>query len=230
MAATARQIGLIHVLAGKAGMDDDMRRDFLVREAGVRSTKQLDAAAAGRIIDKLKPLAGEAVVGAVAGLDTPVGGKLRALWIAAYDLGLARNRTDRAMLAFLERQTGVSHVRFLRQPGDATAAIEALKSWLARDGKVEWPAREAWKKDREAGFDEVAASKRAILDAQWLRLVEFRAVDKPALEPAYVGLMHYAYRVARRNHWNEFGLADYDTVQRVLGRKLRAAQARKAAA
>lgn len=228
MTATAKQIGLIHVLAGKAGMDDDTRRDFLQREAGVQSSKNLSAAAAARVIDRLKPLAGEATAGAVAGLDTPVGGKLRALWIAGYDLGLVRDRTDRAMLGFLERQTGVSHVRFVREPGDATAAIEALKSWLARGGKVEWPAREPWKKDGKAEFDEIAASKRAVLDAQWRRLIDAGAIDNPGQEPAYVGLMHYAYRVAARRHWNEFGLADYDTVQRALGRKLRAALARKA--
>lgn len=226
VAATGRQIGLIHVLAGKAGMDEDMRRDFIAREAGVRSTKELDAAAAGRVIDKLRPLAGAATSGAVAGLDTPVGGKLRALWIAGYDLGVVRDRSDRAMLAFLERQSGVSHTRFLSNPGEATAAIEALKSWLARDGKVAWPPREAWKKDGKADFDEIAESKRAVLAAQWSRLIEVGAIDKPSLEPTYIGLMHYAYRVASRGHWDQFELTDYDTVQRALGRKLRAALAR----
>lgn len=224
MTATTKQIGLIHVLAGKAGLDDDLRRDFLQREAGVRSTKALSSGSAARVIDKLKDMSGVAgVKGAVAGLNSPAAKKLRALWIAGYDLGLVRDRSDRAMLSFLERQCGVSHTRFLNEPGQATSAIEALKSWLKRDGKVDWPAREAWKKDGKADEDEIAAHKHAVIFAQWRRLVMAGTSQPHEFEA-------FAFRTARLFSWHDFERADYDKVQKALGRKLRAAIAASEAA
>lgn len=230
MNATSKQIGYIHSLATKAGMEDDAYRGFLQRVANVRSSKDLSIASANTVIDKLKQLAGvdggHGVSGAVAGLNTPVAGKLRALWIAGYDLGLVKDRSDRAMLAFLERQSGVSHTRFLNEPGQATAAIEAIKIWLARDGKVEWPPREARKKDGKADFDEIAASKRAVIDAQWKRLVALCAA--PALNSRGLALSLDAYvgETAGKDEWLALDLADYDRVQNALGRKLRAALAK----
>lgn len=220
MSATAPQIAAIHTLAKKAGMDDDTRRDFLQREAGVRSSKLLTVASAATVIDKLKAQTGGASAkGAVAGLDSPAARKLRALWIAGYDLGLVRDRSDRAMLAFLERQSGVSHTHFLSEPGQATAAIEALKSWLKRDGEVEWPVRESWKRDGKADFDEIAASKRAVIEAQWRILVS---------APTVAGLNDFAFKVVGQPGWQFFELSHFDQVQKALGQKLRAAIAKAA--
>ncbi len=153
--------------------------------------------------------------GAVAGLDTPVGGKLRALWIAGYDLGLVRDRSDRAMLSFLQRQTGVSHVKFLA-PEDAHSAIEALKSWLRRGG-VGWPA------DKDA---DPTALKRAVIDAQWQRLSSLGAVKPLEGETLADGLGRYAFKITWKNGWCFFEDADYGAVQSALGRKLRNTLAR----
>lgn len=225
-AITKAQIGLIHTLAQKAGFDDDAYRDFLHGFAQVQSSKQLDGAGADRVINRLRELAGQisGVKGAVAGLDTPAAKKLRALWIAGWNLGLVQDRTDRAMLAFLERQTKVSHTRFLSEPGQATAAIEALKSWLARDGGVEWRdgllPSDAVHVGVKAGVD---AAKHAVLKAQWMRLVR-AAVVKPFVASEPLGeLPSYAYRVVGKNGWCFFGGDDYDKVSAALGRKLRAA-------
>lgn len=82
--------------------------------------------------------------------------KLRALWISGYNLGIIRNPDDRAMIAWIEEQTGIPDTRFLRAHADARAAIEGLKGWLQREGGVsfgnlngqEWlasePAKVAW--------------------------------------------------------------------------------------
>ena len=223
--ASPAQIGAIHALAKKAGMDEDTRRDFLERETGLRSCAALSRSQAIAVIDGLRKIvdgapAGKAK-GAVAGLDTPVARKLRALWIAAYDLGLVRERSDRAMLSFLERQTGVSHTRFLSSPGEGAPAIEALKSWLARDGGVEWPAREAWKKDGKADFDEIAASKWAIIEAQWRRLTSL----SHHLTIGDAWLANHAEVIAAKS-LKRFELSDFDAVQKELGRVLRAALAR----
>jgi Protein of unknown function (DUF1018) len=230
MTVTKAQIGIIHTLAAKAGLDDDAYRDFLHSFAAVSSSKELTAAGADRVINRLREISGQAtgVKGAVAGLDTPAARKLRALWIAGWNLGLVQDRTDRAMLAFLERQTKVSHTRFLSEPGQATAAIEALKSWLARAGKVEWrdglPPNDALHVGVKPGAD---AAKHAVLKAQWQRLVDAGAV-KPFVASEPLGeLPDYAYRVARKNGWCFFVSADYDAVSSALGRRLRAALARR---
>lgn len=218
--ATTSMISTIHVLKAKAKLDDDTYRDFLARRAGgKRSAKELTTSEAGRVIEDLRSAAGEAEIrGAVAGLDSAIGGKLRALWIAGYNLGIVRDRTDRAMLAFLQRQTGVSHTRFLQDPRAGTSAIEGLKSWLERAGGVVWPDK----------ADDVIASKRAILDAQWKRLIaigDVKAIGQ-AVDPME-NLPFYAGKIVRQNRpWETMTSRDYDEVQKSLGNKLRGALAR----
>jgi hypothetical protein len=213
------QLALIHMLAQKAGLDADGYRDFMMKETSESSAKALSFTAAGRVIDRLRDLAGDpGPNGSVAGLDSPLGKKLRALWIAAHNLGIVRDRTDRAMLAYLARQTGVSHTRFLSDAGDGNKAVEGLKSWLAREGKVEWPVD-----SRDA-----VANKHAILNAQWMRLIEIGAV-KPIVEHKPLAyLVDYANRVTRKNGWDTLEAHHYDEVQAALGRKLRGALARRA--
>lgn len=215
---TTSMIATIHTLKSRVGMDDDTYRDFLARETGKRSAKALTAREAGHVIEKLRDATGGAAAsGAVAGLDSPIGGKLRALWIAGYDLGVVRDRTDRAMLSFMQRQTGVSHTRFLRGGRDGTSAIEGLKAWLAREAGVVWPD----------GVTDVmfgAASKRAVLNAQWARLIALGAVKKigGAVDPMN-DLLGYAARITWLHEWQAMEGRHYDDVQKALGRKLRAA-------
>lgn len=221
--ATTSMISTIHVLKAKAKFDDDTYRDFLAQRTGKRSAKELTTSEAGRVIEDLRAIAGHGPKGAVTGLAGAIGKKLRALWIAAYDLGLVRDRTDRAMLSYLERQTGVSHVRFLKESRDGTAAIEGLKAWLERGAGVDWPTT-------RPGTDEhVIASKRAVIDAQWKKLIALGDV-KPigqAVDPQDK-LQDYAGRIVRQNRPFETMQAhDYDEVQNALGRKLRGALARR---
>jgi phage gp16-like protein len=162
IAASPRQIGAIHAIAAKIGLDEDTRRDLIERETGKRSSKDLSWAEAGRIIEHLKGLAPvrTKAKGAV-DLTGHYAAKLRALWISGWHLGIVRDRTDKALLSFVERQTGLSHVRFLHDPADANKAIEGLKAWLARAAGVVWP------KGRE---DDVGAAKLAVIAAQRRRL------------------------------------------------------------
>lgn len=206
--ATTSMIATIHTLKSRVGMDDDVYREFLQRETGKRSAKDISIRDAGRVIEKLKENAGQGGPrGAVAGLDSPIGGKLRALWIAGYDLGVVSDRTDRAMLSFLQRQTGVSHTRFLNDPRAATSAIEALKAWLAREAGVEWPVRS----------EDVVSSKRAVIEAQWRRLASSGAQphDLDAFARKVVGVIG----------WADFEPCHFDAIQNALGRKVRAAPA-----
>lgn len=140
--ATAQQIGAIHGIARRLGLDTDTRRDVIAAVAGgKRSCADLSKAEAIRVIDRLKALQNSATPApGAADLAGPYASKLRALWLSGWHLGVVRERTDAALLAFLERQTGLEHTRFLSDAASARRVIEALKAWLAREAGVEWPA------------------------------------------------------------------------------------------
>ncbi|MGD9770106.1 MAG: regulatory protein GemA [Pseudolabrys sp.] len=161
-AVSPRQIGAIHSIAKRLKLDDEVRRDIIARETGKRSSRDLTFAEAGRVIESLKALSTTVQGGfdnslnGTKGLAGRYAGKLRALWISGWNLGVVRDRSDKALLAFVERQTGLSHTRFLREPRDAARAIEGLKAWLGRAAGVEWPAADA----------DVLDVKRAVIVAQ----------------------------------------------------------------
>jgi phage gp16-like protein len=172
IAASRSQIGAIHAIAAKAGLDDDTRRDVIERETGKRSAAELTLVEAGRVIEHLKGLAPAATAKGAVRLDGPYAGKLRALWISAWLLGVVRERADKALLAFVERQTGLSHTRWLREPVEGAKAIEGLKKWIAREAGVEWPS------GRKADIGDV---KLAVIAAQHRRLAELGQPAQPAL-------------------------------------------------
>lgn len=120
----------IHVLRRQAALDEASYRDLMERETGKRSAKDLDAVERQALINALNRLQ-PATKRASAATGT-YGKKLQALWIAGFNLGVIDNRSDRALRAFLKRQTGLDHSHFLRNPQDADKAIEALKDWIRR--------------------------------------------------------------------------------------------------
>ena len=137
------QTRAIHAMRKAGQMDDREYRALLAARFGKTSSADLTGAEASVLIDELRavtgvtPAAGRSAARTATGKFAPV---LRALWICAWRLGLARSRDDAALLAFVERQTGLTHSRFLTDAADATRAIEGLKAWIARDGGVIWPA------------------------------------------------------------------------------------------
>jgi hypothetical protein len=132
-------LAILHIAKKQLGLDDDTWRDLLERETGRRSSKDMSDGERGRVLDVLKSQGFKpASRSSRKGLEGKYAGKLQALWIAGWNLGLIGNRDDAALLAFVKRQTGIDHTRFLRYHDDATKAIEALKAWLARDGGVDW--------------------------------------------------------------------------------------------
>lgn len=185
----------IYGLRKELGLDDDTARDFYAREVGKRSLRDMSVGEQVKVMQALQREVRGKGAGAQNKLGGPFAGKLQALWISGWNLGVVRVRTDEAMLGFLERQTGIQHTRFLRNPADANKVIEALKAWLRREAQVEW-----------ADHDD---PEDAVLAAQG-RLLGFDK-DTPSDDPEAAG-------------WSTWRLAepvDRRALMQALGRRIR---------
>jgi Protein of unknown function (DUF1018) len=135
-----KTVAAIHVAKKQLGLDDDTYRAVLVRVTGKDSCSAMSGTEQQRVIEHFRQQGFKPTEGRKR-LSGPFAAKLQALWIGAWNLGLVKNREDAAMLAFVKRQTGIDHVRFLTNAKDAAKAVEGLKAWMARDGGVVWSER-----------------------------------------------------------------------------------------
>lgn len=133
------------------GIEDDDRRALQREVTGKASLGDMTPAEIGRVLDRLNR--GRAAPMA----HRPHVAKIRALWWSLYWLGAIDDPGERALNAFVKRQTGRNALRFLGAP-QAASVIEALKAWCAREG-VAWPPVAA---DADA-----RGERRAVLDALW---------------------------------------------------------------
>lgn len=139
--------------------------------------------------------------------------KLQALWIAAWNLGLARERDDKALLAFVKRQTGIDHTRFLVYPDDAAKAIEGLKGWLAREAGVGFA--------NTNGYEWLASDGAKIAWAQWkilhpgANLITRKGFDDEAARLAGISMVWLA----------DLKPTDWQSVMNALGERVRAGKA-----
>lgn len=175
------QIKAIHTLRGQAGLSEVDYREHLKARFRVFSSKQLSEAQAHVLLDDLRALSGRKgeSSGGRSGVRQPLpqskraSGKyapiLQALWIAAYNLAIVDNADDAALLGFVKRQCKLDHDRWLTDHTEAAKVIEALKSWLCREGGI--AAFATPKQAREMGVDLKTLNKRIVLEAIARRLV-----------------------------------------------------------
>ncbi len=168
--ASHEQVRAIHAIKGRIGLDDTAYRAAL-GQFGVASSKDLSRADAARFIDRLKgndPNSETPRSRGALRLDGPYAKVCRALWLSAYNLGLAHDRRDTALSAFVLRQTGIESLNWVRDPVEGAKAIEGLKAWIARPmesggGGVTWPTE---KQAKAAGMPLSRARKLAVIAAQ----------------------------------------------------------------
>lgn len=169
-ASRTARVRAIMAACHSRGIDDDTRYDIIERVTGKRSTKDLSLPELGKVLDELNRDAG-ARNGTTRRRKSstrrqpsirPVQGKIRALWWTCYWLGAVHHgdaTMDAALDAFVERQTGITALRFLTHD-EAPSVIEALKDIARRHG-VTWPDKAA----AEWWDSEVKAERAAVLDA-----------------------------------------------------------------
>ena len=172
----------IHARANQLDIDPETRRDLQRRETGKESCKDMTTAELRRVLAAMNGRAGGARGGRAGGdIDSaragardrlppgntatrPLLGKLRALWISGYHLGVVRDRTDAGLAAWLRRQTRLDAAEWV-QPPELVKAVEAMQAWLARDGGVDWSPYPALGKGGRTR--QVVNARGRVLEAQW---------------------------------------------------------------
>lgn len=151
---------VIHASFRTAGIvEEDDKRALYQRVTGKTGLTVMTDREKDAVADELRRLGAALSGGSAKGLQGKFAKKLQALWIAAWNLGLVRDRRDSALIAFVNRQTGLDHVRFLHHADDAKKAIEALKDWMRREAKVSY--------GNTIGYDWMKRDGAKIAWAQW---------------------------------------------------------------
>ncbi|VEJ45312.1 regulatory protein GemA [Bartonella vinsonii] len=196
-------LAILHMGKRALGLDDETYRALLYRLTGKQSAKDLSVSEKRLVVDEMKACGFEPSVKLLEGKYAK---KLQALWIAGWNLGIIRDRSDKALLGFVKRQTGIDHIRFLRDGDDATKAIEALKNWLQREGGVDWKGKkiqDSWQK--MLGY--------LILRAQWKCLNPHILFDPETFHQSVMAVSGKALA--------EMDVLDFRCVMNAWGRKIR---------
>jgi hypothetical protein len=174
----------IHVAKKQMGLDDDTYRAKLVRITGKRSVKDMTESERQQVLTIFRNEGFAPAARRADGRQKLTGRfakKLQALWIAAWNLGIVRDRDDAALISFVKRQTGIDHTRFLVFADDASRAIEALKSWIRREAGVSY--------GNTNGYDWLSADGAKVAWAQWRILnPEADLVSRKGFDDAVVKL------------------------------------------
>ncbi len=152
-------LATIHIARKALGMDEETYRAFLKRETGKDSAKDLNPNEARRAIAAFERAGWRRAAKAPSPAFVR---KAQALWIAGFNLGLVADRTDRALRAFVKRQTGLDHPAWVKDAKAQRAVVEALKAMTARAG-VDWREGLAPGSQELAGY-RIARAQFALID------------------------------------------------------------------
>ncbi len=224
----------IHIAKKELGLDDATYRAVLERVTGKTSSAGLPDRQLIAVVEEFKRLGfkdrltAPKRAGSRPLASSAHAGKIRALWITLYNLGLVDNPAESALAAFVLRQTGVAALQWL-QPAQAFKVIEALKQWAERKAGVDWsPVPITVWVNGVPLRDEQDRPRERVIEAQWQRLVDLGAVriGSPAARDAWVKACVKSPCVISLGNLDD---AQADKVIESLGRKIRAALAKATA-
>ncbi len=160
-----RLIRFVHARARELAIDHDTRRALQVRVTGHASCGDMTVAELERVAGALRrkdKANGTRHAARGDGLpNTAHQGKLWALWLSGWHLGVVDTPTEAALVAFIKRQTGLDAARWARDERHSAKAIEGLKAWLAREAGVDWSPYAT------ADGDGIDNPRARVLEAQW---------------------------------------------------------------
>ncbi|MRN51167.1 DUF1018 domain-containing protein [Brucella sp. 10RB9214] len=162
-----RTTAAIHVAKKQLDLDDDTYRAICIRITGKHSSAAMTEGERLKLIDEFRRQGFKpASKGPRKRLEGKFAGKLQALWIAGWNLGVFDNPADEALLAFVKRQTKIDHVRFVHDWADARIAIESIKKWIEREVGPVWQEDMFMHGWRRADGAKVAAAQWSVLSQQ----------------------------------------------------------------
>ena len=124
-------IGTIHIAKKQLGMDEDAYRGFLAGVTGKTSCAAMSSRELWRVVEALKKVGFNPASGTKKKKNAPSQmGKIRALWLNAANSGYLRERSEKAIDAYIQRITGRSAKEC--EPSDLSMVIESLKAWIGR--------------------------------------------------------------------------------------------------
>jgi len=129
-----RTIQLIHVARRELNLDEDTYRSLIEQTTGKESLKELTIPQLTAVLDRMKASGFKVRTKRpqdVALASDDQSKKIRALWLHLHTHGEVKNPSERALLAYVERQTHVSALHFLSST-NASKVIERLKKWCER--------------------------------------------------------------------------------------------------
>lgn len=129
MTTRHKLLAQVHLGAKRKGMDDDTYRDWLERETGQRSCKQLTDTQLSALVQELRGAGAldDAPPGTVGRPDRPTRPQWARLGTACRALGWS-GTADPRFAAFVKRTARVDHPRFLDRKG-ASKVITGLEAW-----------------------------------------------------------------------------------------------------
>ena len=112
-------------------------------------------------------------------------GKLWALWLSGWHLGVVDTYTEAALITFIKRQTGLDAAKWVHDTHDSAKAVEGLKAWLCREAGVDWSPYAGV--DAAGSREQIDNPRARVLEAQWRILAGLGVVkiDDPGALSAY---------------------------------------------
>ena len=199
-------IKAVHAAARAACISSDDRHALQLELTGTSSLADMSLGQLGKMLDHFNRKAPARKPA------NPLASKIKALWWSCYWLGAIDTPEEAALNAFVERQSGLSHIRFVNHR-QAPSIIEALKAMAARETVI-WPTEKAC---ADASIDQALADRHAVLRAIWDKLREAGSV-----RVGTYALYYCAKPGTNANHWS-WSAAELDGFIRDAGKKLRRA-------
>ncbi len=132
----SKYIKLIHIAKKQLNLDDDIYRHLLTSETKKTSTKDMTVWELEKVIKNLKTKGFKVRSNSRKEKITaaePMHKKIRSLWLTLAERGAVKNRSEKALNAYIKRITGVELMNWLSD-SESVKVIETLKKWLSRVG------------------------------------------------------------------------------------------------
>jgi len=127
----------IHIAKKELGLTDEAYRDIMRAQFRKESAAKLTPGQACQLINHFrslgwKPKYQQKLPGVYSRPNDAQEGKIVAMWLELAKAGVVRNKSDKALQAFVRRMTKKHHMRWCTTQ-EKNMIIEALKDWGTRE-------------------------------------------------------------------------------------------------